>query len=137
MDDEAIVYVPVERWAHRIDPRSGIVGRPEDRNGLAGGEAVHIYYEGNRFGASNIVTFADRCDHAHGRMVENYPTVAQRMVPLDLLTRVGTFLPRLGVQLDGEAACLIALAKWLDVDLEDTRQRVRLQAELQLDGGRR
>lgn len=94
-----------------IDPKSAIVGRrmvghdPES--------PVLIYYEGNRYGAANIVTFADRCMLAAGRLIDNAPTVATRLVHCDAVIRVAGYLPdHRRVQVD-DGLSLARLARWL------------------------
>lgn len=104
------VYLPTlfpdEPWGpHRllsIDPMSGIVGVPAR---LA--DHTLIYYEGNRYNASNIVTWADRVEHAAGRLTwqgVGYPTIALAMVQTEWLTAVGTFDGREITLLDEVAA---------------------------------
>jgi hypothetical protein len=85
------VFLPSEQLASVIDRGSGVVGT----TGAAG--RYTLDYEGNRFGASNVVTFADRVSVAAGRHLEKYPTVARASVPLDEVLRVGTFDTETGV----------------------------------------
>lgn len=123
------VYVPKPQtpaWFH-IDRRSGIVGTPGKR---CEPDHIEVDYEGNRFGAMNIVTWADRVHHAADRHTFNdgrgYPTVARMTTPAHDLTLVGTFNlgePH-GVELTDEAAQpgtpeREALLDWLAVDEED------------------
>lgn len=91
-----------------IDPKSGIVGVPAriDKNTL-------VYYEGNRYGAVNIVTWADRVDHAADRLRTDYPTVAKAMVPTDQLTPVGTWDGQEITLLDAPEANLVY--SWLEL----------------------
>lgn len=49
--------------------KSAIVYAP-DSDGI-------IYYEGNKYGASNLTRFTERLDVAAGRAIEKYPTVAK------------------------------------------------------------
>lgn len=120
---EIAVYVPVGQ-ALTIREGSGIVGTLQE-NGR-----VMIDYEGNLYGAVNIVTFADRVHHAWGRHSVHYPTVARALVPTDAVARVGWYDPEAGVvDLDGpedEAA----LSAWLghpvtDEDLHTTGMGAR------------
>ncbi|MGE5527506.1 MAG: hypothetical protein ACM3Q9_02450 [Methanosarcina sp.] len=85
-----VLYVPAGRHPSiaTIDSGSAIVGRPE-----ADRDTVEVYFEGNRYRASNIRTLADRAHHACGRMLENYPTTAKETVPRDALIPVGVFDP--------------------------------------------
>lgn len=85
------VYVPTlfpqDPVPHRllaIRPKSGIVGVPATVPGH-----TLIYYEGNVYQAANIVTWADRVDHAANRLRTRYPTIAQAMVQTEWLTAVG------------------------------------------------
>jgi hypothetical protein len=110
------VYVPADGTLSTILPKSGIVGSPahewfdsSERNDL---HRVVVDYEGNRFNAANIVTFADRVRHAAGRHTEHYPTVARAVVTEDEVVRVATF--------DAEADLVVvenlaALTAWLDL----------------------
>ena len=72
-----------------------------------------VYYEGNRYGAANMVTYADRAMLAYWRMRDHYPTVAQAAVPVEHLVRIGTLDPERGeIELvDTEHAP--DLAEWL------------------------
>lgn len=132
MPKQATVYVPKGAAAERlgIDPRSGIVGRP------ASPSLVELYYEGNRFGASNIVTFADRCWHAFDRMDRAYPTVARSLASVEDVIDAGTFTVGHGVD-PHDGAALAALAGWLELDFPAGEWGDRLHTELRLDGGRR
>jgi hypothetical protein len=117
MSTDAIdVYVPnpdrgTPPLAFGIDPKSGIVGRrtqPEDPE-----SPVLIYYEGNRFGYANVITFADRCMIAAGRMVEDAPTIAKMLVGHDAVIRVASYLPEYRrVELDDQLG-VTRLAAWL------------------------
>lgn len=82
------VYVPTpDSWLRRtIKKGSGIVGQD---SGVA--DTTHVYYEGNLYGAVNIVTFEDKLYTAWGRMSRRYPTVAQANVPNENLIQVGWF----------------------------------------------
>lgn len=95
------VYVPNPDDEHQrarlIHRGSGIVGtaytqfeRTDDAP-----TSILVYFEGNRHGASNIVTWADRCYVAASRMgvdaAQDYPTTALAVLPADSLTPVGTF----------------------------------------------
>lgn len=67
-----------------IEPGSGIVGTTE-------GERTIIDYEGNLYGAQNIVTWADRVMIAAGRHSVRYPTVARSWVKPEALIRVASY----------------------------------------------
>lgn len=109
------VYVPVpDRPAvATIDRGSGIVGTPmvpEDPE-----SPILAFYEGNRYGYANVVTFADRCMIAEGRLRTNAPTVAKQLIRPDDVIAVGTYHPderRVEVH---EARGLVELARWLDL----------------------
>lgn len=72
------------RPAHAILPKSGIVAATLD-------DQVDVYFEGNRYGAANIVTFEDKVLHAAGRLDAKYPTVARGRYALDDFVVVGLF----------------------------------------------
>lgn len=76
---------PVGAW---IRPHSGIVGQP--MKGSEAGRLV-IDYEGNRHEASNIITWADRVEHAAGRAATQYPTIARAFVERHEMIEVGTY----------------------------------------------
>lgn len=107
---QLFVYVPVEgsRAARMIDPGSGIVGSIREA------DHVSVYFEGNRHGYVNVITFADRCEIAAGRLWESYPTIARMVLPADELAVAGVFTERHGVDVrDGGE--LIALTRWLSL----------------------
>lgn len=107
-----VIPNPEHPIATLIIPGSGIVTASTPG---AGDERVSIDYEGNKFSSANIVTFADRVLHAHGRMVAAYPTVARMTVPQDAIVHVGTYDDTDGAvtPLDDSAAVLIA--EWIGV----------------------
>lgn len=123
---EIVVYLPAPGHpaTEEIRPGSAIVGRPEP-----GSDAVRIYYEGALYGQVNMRTLADRAVHACGRLQQDYPTTAAKVVARDALTVVGTFDPRAGrIMLTGRQSER-AVAHWLgtsDLDpaeLEPERPR--------------
>lgn len=128
MHERLAVYVPnddapevVGLAVEHIDKGSGIVGRP------APDTRILIYYEGNRYGASNIVTFADRCYHAASRLEQDYPTVAQAYVPAEAITQAGWFyMPERRVDIR-DVHDMIAIAHWLDLEVSDDRLRDELR----------
>ena len=65
-----------------ITKGSGIVGQPYNDN------EILAYYEGNLYGASNIVTWADRVHHAADRMATAYPTVAKTIARKEAKSRL-------------------------------------------------
>lgn len=101
---------------------SGIVGLPMD-------DSVLIYFEGNLYNASNIVTYADRCFHAADRLTwkgRGYPTIAQAVVLPEHLDYIGIFNGR-QVILDTvhSASARETLRKWLD-DPADLDRELRV-----------
>lgn len=120
LETPVAVYVPAEDSHLGIDPASGIVGRlVPDAHG-AGEDRALIYYEGNRFGYSNVVTFADRCNIAHGRYVESAPTIAQAFPQAGEVYEVGTFYRQHGRVEVSDGLALTRLARWLGLyDGED------------------
>lgn len=134
------LYVPCDTNLRSVsvDPRSAIVGTParqwvERREAkidgrlprmVAGDTNLVIDFEGNRYGAQNMRTYADRAMHAAGRQHECYPTVARCIIPSRLLVRVATLdYDREQVRCLDEDGVL-ALMRWLEVD------HARLQDEL-------
>lgn len=112
------VFVPARGAHFVIDHGSGIVGTPLDSGALL------IDYEGNRYGASNVVTYADRVHLAAGRHLERYPTIARQSAAARDLVRIGSFDTTTGyVDLtDGgvdEAQALVLLAGWLGLPVAD------------------
>ena len=111
------VFVPREdsSIAEIIDRGSGIVGVPygEDR--------ILLYFEGNRYGAANMVTFADRVLHAAGRLAHDAPTGALATVPEREVQQVGMYDPETGtVRLDDEES----LAQWLGSETVEPKELV-------------
>ena len=76
-----------------IDAGSGIVCDPLHviSGVLVSDERIEVYYEGNRYGASNMQTFEDKVKHAAGRLSERYPTIAKAMLPRTQFAAVGMF----------------------------------------------
>ncbi len=95
-----------------VDAHSAIVGVPNTRNP---DEAVLVYYESNRIGATNIITFADRARRAYERLVDHAPTIARAYVPRDELRAIGTYHHREGRVAVNRGDHLAALCIWLDI----------------------
>ena len=76
--DHAFIYIPVpgSRIASMIDAGSGIVGAPGESH-------VVLYYEGNRYGASNLEYYPDRVKNAAGRLFQRYPTIAMMGITVE------------------------------------------------------
>lgn len=133
-DTRLAVYVPnddapelLKAAVARIDRGSGIVGSEPTT-----GDRILIFFEGNRFGAQNMVTFADRCYFAGSRLLDDYPTVAQAYVPAGALKQAGWYYPHYGRVEIRDVHDMIALAHWLDLEVGDDR----LQRELRFAGVR-
>lgn len=119
---EILVYVPADdhRATSGIAQGSAIVGRPEPR-----ADDVQIYYEGGVRGQSEMRTLADRAVYASGRLIEEYPTTATRVVPRDALTVVGTFDPSSSrIMLTGSTS-EAAVAAWLGTPVLDPAELKR------------
>lgn len=143
MHERLAVYVPepdasaeAARTVAHIDRGSGIVGKiiveadPDE-------SPLLVYYEGNRYGATNMERYAERVMHAAGRMTEDYPTTAQSVVRADALIQVGWWYPQeRRVDLVGSAEsdepgrALYRLAAWIDLPLEDPDSAGKLTTEL-------
>lgn len=107
---EIVVYLPNggDPATADIVRGSAIVGCPR-----FGSEEVTVYFEGAIYDQHNVRTLADRAKHAAGRMIEQYPTIATRVVPREALTAVGTFDLREGrIMLTGPSSER-AVAEWL------------------------
>jgi hypothetical protein len=117
-----VVFVPHEGdvATRGILPGSGIVGAP-----LPGAERVVVYYEGARYGQSEMARLADRVFYAHGRLVEEYPTVARMRLPRTSLVEVGTFDPASGTIAPVDSASQAALAAWLGAEKLDPAELAR------------
>lgn len=116
MTEQIEVFVPRQPGKLPILPHSGIVGTAQ----AAG--MVLIDYEGNRYQAANIVSFADRVHHAWGRHSTSYPTVARACIPAEELIAVGSYDPLRGdVQLYGPEERQ-ALCAWLEVEQLDEQE---------------
>jgi hypothetical protein len=106
------VFVPTpgSRFARIVRPGSAVVSA----DGPAA-ELLRVDFEGGSQ-ASNIATFADRCHHAAGRHLTNYPTAARSLAPLPQLVQIGSYDDESGeVSLDNDDA-RAALAAWLRTD---------------------
>lgn len=52
---------------------------------------IRGYFEGNKYGASNIESFEDKCLIAAGRGIQRYPTTAWDVFEIAELEKVGTY----------------------------------------------
>lgn len=70
----ATIYIPNPvlgvRYRH-IAPGSGIVGVATEHGGAV------LHFEGNLYGAENLMTYEERVRQAAGRLFQRYPTVAR------------------------------------------------------------
>lgn len=87
-----------------VDPGSAIVGMLKE-----GSERVLVHFEGNRYGAENLKRFDERVEHAAGRLIQNYPTIAKASLAVTDLAAVGTY--------DSESRAILVydsetLARW-------------------------
>jgi hypothetical protein len=111
--EQVLVWAPRPDTLARsaVDRASGIVGSRE-------GGSVVLDYEGNRYGAANVRTFADRVRVAYGRHTTRYPTVARIAADEGELVELGYYTPATGeVTVHGHA--LGDLLEWLGVDVLD------------------
>lgn len=104
--------------AFTIDRGSGIiVSAGPNESGY-----VELYYEGNRYGACNIRTFADRVYHAADRASTRYPTIATMAAKQAEVVQIGEF--------DGTTVSLAAdreralLETWLGGPFDDAELQV-------------
>lgn len=102
-----IVGTPVRDWFHNQHED------PED----AEADRIVIDYEGNLYGAANVVTFADRVLHAAGRHQAVYPTAARSVVKKDELVAVAEW-DGACVNLLADESAMAALADWLGQKIE-------------------
>lgn len=120
---EAIdVFIPAPSDPLRavIKPGSGIVGTTE-------GERTIIDYEGNLYGAQNIVTWADRVMIAAGRHSVRYPTVARSWVKPEALIRVASYEYRKwapAIELEADVALVCGWLGIRDLHLLDAELRL-------------
>jgi len=71
--EDLAIFVPSKegRSGCGIQAGSAICGIPQEDGQL------HLFYEGNIYGAVNLATFEERLNCAAGRLAQRYPTVAQ------------------------------------------------------------
>lgn len=116
-----------------IHAKSALVGTPArewfDRPGNDDQDII-IDYEGNKYGAANMVTFADRAAHAADRHAQHYPTVARLAVPPSHLIVVGTFYHGWDRVEVNDGISLMHLMKWLDCDSDQLARELLPSREL-------
>lgn len=107
------VFIPAPGVLTDVAPGSGVVGQ-------AGDERFTLYYEGNLYGAANVVTWADRTFMAAGRMLTKYPTTARCAVDPDHVILVGHLDPETGTITVTEPSS--ELTTWLGTDDLETER---------------
>lgn len=129
MPQHFTLYVPRVAEVTSIDARSAVVGTPAkdyfpDLLGFGGADEIVVDFEGNRYGATNMVTYADRASHAAGRHQVHYPTVARLVVKAAQLIRVGSFdFRNERVHVDDRDALTAWLGDFDDAELYGTSVR--------------
>jgi len=108
------VYVPRADSRLGIDRGSGIVSIGRLVQSGQATDRVLVDYEGNRYGAVNIVTYADRVAHAYDRQRQQYPTVARALVARESLIEIGWYEPDVGSVVVFPGGARDDLAEWLD-----------------------
>ena len=96
----ACVYVPTAQTRRSLGlaPGSAVVG-------VARSAGVHVYFEGNVYGAENLKTWEERVVCAAGRLFRGYPTVAQAyLTDLAGLVAVGVVTDDYRIQLNDTEA---------------------------------
>lgn len=123
------VWIPRNN-TYGIDPRSAIVSSADQ----AGQPMRMAYYEGHRFGASNMTYFTERAYHAAGRAAQRYPTIARCCIPVSDLTHVGQFdlrLRRFVAITDHDALANYLAPERMPVVLDATEARRRVEQATQ------
>lgn len=121
-----LVLVPKHPELVGIDQGSGIVTPQAD---LSTAERIKVWYEGNRFGASNLGRYVQRVYHAASRGDSNYPTIAFGLYEPDQFDVVATFDLFLGELSPSDAP---RMNSWsgedgLDLIFDDTLQDLLAQ----------
>ena len=79
-------------WSQVVDPGSAIVCAIDEHGvPITNDDRVLVYFESNRYGASNMATFVDRATIATSRLHDRAPTVAKAVVPKDEIILVAWF----------------------------------------------
>jgi hypothetical protein len=107
---EVRVYIPspASRSALTIDSGSAIVSAAlHDANGH-----LTVDFEGNRYNSPQFAAFADRADHAAGRHLVRYPTIARANLPASDLVEIGTYDTETGNVTLHDKSATDALAAW-------------------------
>ncbi|EIF42872.1 hypothetical protein DOK_11846 [gamma proteobacterium BDW918] len=76
---------PTTKALAHLKPGSAIVSDST----LLTGALIEVYYEGNIYGAENLMTFEEKALCATGRMIQRYPTTARSWVTSGSLIQVG------------------------------------------------
>jgi hypothetical protein len=122
-----------EQMLATVAPRSAIVGTGQDPEPGLLPKMIVVYYEGNLYGAVNMVTFADRAMHAYYRLRDHYPTVAMMAVPRSQVVQAATLYPEHGRVEVKNAEQQVRLTRWLGLAIEDGDALAR---ELRVQGVR-
>ena len=89
---ELVILVPKHgsRPEMVIDKASGVVA--DESATFDPPDHVMVYFEGNRYGASNMNRYEEKLLHAAGRLSSKYPTVARAVFRWDEFDIVGRFM---------------------------------------------
>lgn len=118
------LWIPTPSVPVDLVPGSAIVSSPDAPSAESG---LLCYFEGNLYGASNIVTYADRAMVASDRLLANYPTSATAVFNQTHLTLVGSYDTESGdVSLDPDRSA--ELAAWLQVTPQNLQIELRTTA---------
>lgn len=130
------LYVPAPDTPlrHRIDHGSGVVATSTVywQHGCTHQpwvDDIHVVdFEGNRYNASNIITYYDRVAHAAGRHFASFPTVARVRAPEDELIHVGWYYPHAKqIEVLATDRALMTLIAWLTVDEQSPNLHVEVR----------
>lgn len=129
------LYVPAPDTPLRalIDPGSGVVGTSDaywhGTRRITPKVGVHVVdFEGNRFNASNIVTYYDRVAHAADRHFTAYPTIARTRAHEDDLIHVGWYYPHAKrIEILATDRALATLIEWLTTERESPNLHVEVR----------
>ena len=110
--NESVVVLPLANPHPVIYSGSGIVAIAQPSGGYI------LDFEGNRYGAVNLVRYGDRVHNALGRQQVRYPTAARHYVKdLSEYQVIGRFNANLGhVELLDAPGIVDALQSWLGVE---------------------
>jgi hypothetical protein len=107
-----------EHFTATVAPRSAIVGTGKDPDPGLLPQMMIVYYEGNLYGAANMITFADRAMFAYWRLRDHYPTAAMMAVPCSQVMHVANLYPEFGRVEASSGVTLTYLARWLELEAD-------------------